>query len=166
MRSIATAVLCSTVSLCAQSVQDVGLTLSPGVLTVIFGDICSPFGCAPFVAPSLGSGPLAGNEVGVWGAAGSPFLLGISNAPQPLCLPLPGIANSLLLDPASASLFALGVVPVQPPQPAACQAARANVPLPIPAGLPSGLQFRLQAIVTSPSTGQLAFTVAIDGTVQ
>jgi hypothetical protein len=166
MRTVPIAVaLCSVFSLSAQStVQDVGLTLTPGVLTVIYGQVCGTFSCTPDAASSLMAG--SANELGVWAAGNAPFIVGISVAATPTpCVPLPGLANSLLLDPPTLVLLAVGVIPPSVPMPFGCQVARQNVPFAIPAGAPSGLSFRLQAVGTSPSSGVLAFSGAIDATV-
>lgn len=159
------AIACTALSLPAQNtVQDVGLTLSPGVLTVIYGQVCGPFSCTPASAGALAAG--SANEIAVWAASNTPFVVGISAAVTPTpCLPLPGLANALLLDPAAVAVFGIGVIPQQVPMPFGCQVSRQNLPFVLPPGAPSGLAFRLQAVGTSASTRQLAFSSALDSSV-
>lgn len=151
--------------LAAQSpVQDVGLTFTPSAMLPAFaGHDCGPFSCTP--VQSFNVGPNSGSRADVFGAAGTPFVLGISLATAPVCLPIAGLGNSLLLDPATVSAYAIGVTPPPGPVSLPCQVTRANVLFPVPVGAPSGLPFRLQGIAVGGSSGVLAFTIAIDAAI-
>lgn len=92
-------------------------------------------------------------------------MLGISLASAPACVPIPGLGNSLLLDLATASADAIGVMPPPGPVSLPCQVTRAPVPLPIPVGAPSALEFRLRVITVGGCSGVLAFRIAIDATI-
>jgi hypothetical protein len=92
------------------------------------------------------------------------FAIGGALGPAP-CLPIPGIANALLLDPASLVILASGVVGQSSPI-LACWGGVEQVPLVLPPGLPPGFSFHSQAIADlTPSLG-LAFSVAVHATVQ
>lgn len=156
----AAVLLCAAVPRAQTNVQDLGLTMSVGMLTVIYGQVCGPFSCTPFPAGNVGAGVPA--QVSHWGAPGTPFVLAIGFAPAGIsCLAFPGIGNALLLDPAAVATLAVGTTPPSSPGTTLCNVARADVPFQIPAGVPAGIQFRLQS-VGSGASHQLAFTVAIE----
>ncbi len=152
-------------SLAAQvQVADVGLTYAPwDMLPVIYGQECGPFACSPLPAGPIAAG--SSGSVSVWGAPDSLFALGISTVASAPCSAVPGLGNALLLDSASVTTLAIGVVPQADPVAVPCAVQRANIRLPVPSTAPSGLRFRLQAVAFGGGTGQLAFTIAIDGSI-
>jgi hypothetical protein len=145
----------------AQTADDVGLTLDGGMLTVIFGQDCGPVGCAP----------LFGGNVGIqqsrvlthYGQAQSLYfiVLGLPGS----CLQVPGIDNALLLtDPVI--ILGAGLTSSPPFVPLPCpNQGIAQETIFLPPGLPPGLVFRAQSLGLSTSTGNLAFSPAIECTV-
>jgi hypothetical protein len=81
------------------------------------------------------------------------------------CVPIPGIANALLLDPSSLVILASGVV-AQPSPILSCWGGYQLVSMPLPNGLPLGFSFAAQAIADLTPTTGLAFSVAVLATVQ
>lgn len=92
------------------------------------------------------------------------FAIGGALGPAP-CVPIPGIANALLLDPASLVILASGTV-AQPSPILACWGGFETVALPLPAGLPLGFAFVTQALADLPPATGLTFSVAVRATVQ
>ena len=139
-------------------VQDVGLTLDGGVLTVIYGQACGPVSCSPMVG-----GPIAGGQARMLTQYSAPqTLYAVAVGVPGACLPLPGFGNSLLLQ--NPFVLSWGVMPTPPFAPIPCQQTFFAVPLMLPAGTPAGIALRLQSVGVSPSTGQFAFGPAIDVT--
>jgi hypothetical protein len=81
------------------------------------------------------------------------------------CVQIPGIANALLLDPASLVILASGLVS-QPSPILSCWGGFELVQLPLPAGQPPGFSFVSQAIADLAPTTGLALSVAVRNTVQ
>jgi hypothetical protein len=81
------------------------------------------------------------------------------------CVTIPGIANALLLDPNSLVILASGTVS-QPSPILSCWGGYEQVPLQLPAGLPTGIWFASQAIADLTPPFGLAFAVAVVATVQ
>lgn len=148
--------------LTAQSVQDVGLTMDGGILTVIYGQSCGPFACTPWIA-----GPVAPGQpraVVVYGAPGQVYVLAIDLFSSQPCLPIPGLGNALILSPVPITL-AVGVTGPGNPT-SVCLQGRAAYSLSFPVGAPSGLPFLLQGLAMSASQNVPAFTVALQSSIQ
>ncbi|MCA8974415.1 MAG: hypothetical protein KDC98_06820 [Planctomycetes bacterium] len=147
----------SAPALLAQTAADVGLTMSGGVLTVIYGQNCGTFTCQPFVAGTTAAGQPY--DVSVWGAPNQPFVLAADLPTGAPCIQIAGVANSLLLQNQPITLAtgmigsgsAIGV----------CNQGRARYALQFPAGTPVGVQYLLQGVAMSASLRMPAFTVAI-----
>ena len=92
------------------------------------------------------------------------FAIGASLGPGP-CVPVPGIANALLLDPGAIVVLASALVG-QPSPVLACWGGVEQVPLALPPGLPLGVSFHSQAIAELTPAWGLAFSVAVAVTVQ
>ena len=148
--------------LLAQSVQDVGLTMDGGLLTVIYGQACGPFSCTPRVAGNVAAAQP--RVVVVYGAPVQIYVLAIDLANSAPCFAFPGIANSLVLgvQPFTLAIGILGPGGVI----GACQQGRAPYSLLFPLGTPSGVQFQLQALAMSPTQNVPAFTIALQATTQ
>jgi hypothetical protein len=145
------------------TVNDVGLTMDGGILTVIYGQSCGPFTCAPFHAGAVAAGQPPRTVV-VYGAPAQIYVLAIDLANQAPCIAIPGIRNALILGPQPITL-AIGLVgPGSAITP--CQQGRAPYLLSFPAGAPSGVQFQLQALAMSPSQNVPAFTIALQAMIQ
>lgn len=144
---------------CAQSVNDVGLTMDGGILTVIYGQMCGATSCTPFPAGSVHFHDT--RTVTHYGAVNSPYIVAIG-FPGP-CLPFPGIGNNLLLLPPPLTLF-VGVA-VQPVLTGACRQAGARNTLTTPPSGPIGLVFRLQSLGVG-NAGLPAFGPALEATLQ
>jgi len=150
------------------SVNDVGLTMDGGVLTVIFGQACGPFSCRPFPAGQVT--PTTTNTrartVTVHGAPNSVYVLGVSQAPLATpCTTVPGIGNALILGQ-PITLLAFGVTSAGPLSTTACRQGQGRFVLNVPSTVPSGFTFLLQALAMSATTGGPAFTVALQGSVR
>jgi hypothetical protein len=158
MRSLITALFATLAltSLPAQTANDVGLTMSGGILTVIYGHQCGTVSCTPMTG-----GTVAANDtrtVTVYGNNGTPYILGIGL--PGVCFPFPGIANMLLLN--GPLTLAVGVT-TNGPSTSTCRVGPGRFTLNIPPNAPTGWSFRLQALATSFTAG-LAFTNAIEVT--
>jgi hypothetical protein len=152
------------------SVQDVGLTMDGGVLTVIYGQACGPFSCAPFPAGTLSASTANSRSrtVTIHGAPASLFVLAMGQASIVAvpCTPIAGIGNALIL-PLPAATLAIGVTGAAVPNPsAACRQGTASYLLTVPANAPRNLRFLLQAVTISAATGAPAFTVALAASTQ
>ena len=139
-------------------VQDVGLTMDGGVLTVIYGQVCGPVSCTPFVG-----GNVAGGETRSlihYSHYTSLYVIAVGN-PGP-CLNIPGFDNPLLL--ADPFVLGFGLTSSPPFVPLPCQQGIAGESLSLPVGTPPGIVFRVQSLGVSPSTGNFAFGPAIEAT--
>jgi len=157
----AAATLCAA-AISAQStrVADVGLTLDGGALTVTFGQACGPVPCKPLLAGPIGRGQL--RELVHYGAPLTPFAIAIGT-PKPICVTVPGIANGLLLG-LPPMVIAFGVTGAQLSD-LTCTQGMAQMPLKLPGAVPLGFVFHVQSIGLSHSTGQPAFSPALELTV-
>jgi len=144
-------------------VNDVGLTMDGGILTVIYGQGCGPFTCAPFIAGGVGGGQPPRTVV-VYGAPSQVYVLAIDVANSAPCIPFPGIGNALILgvQPVTLAIGVLGPGSLIAP----CQQGRAGYQLAFPVGAPVGVQFELQALAMSASQNVPAFTIALQATIQ
>ena len=140
------------------TVNDVGLTMDGGMLTVIYGQSCGPFTCTPFFAGPVAVGQPSRSVI-VYGAQLQPFVLAIDLVNPAPCLPIPGIANSLILglQPITLAVGLIGPASFVTP----CQQGRAWYGLSFPVGTPTGVSFELQALAFSPSQNVPAFTIAL-----
>ena len=141
----------------ATGVNDVGLTLSGGVLTVIYGQTCGPLACAPFPGGTIALGET--RTVTHWAAPTTPYVLAIG-FPGP-CIQFPGVANSLLLGFPIETL-AIGTVQLASSI-SACRQGAARYTLVMPPAGPTGIMFRLQSLGVG-NSGALAFGPAIEVT--
>lgn len=143
----------------AQNVNDAGLMMDGGVLTVIYGQDCGPFSCQPFQA-----GPTAVGQpynVYVFGTTQQFFALAADLDTNVSCLSIPGIGNQLLLaQPVTLAFGTIGPVASI----GLCQQGRGQYTLQFPPATPPGVGFILQALVMSQSQGIPAFTVGIRST--
>lgn len=144
-------------------VNDVGLTMDGGMLTVIYGQSCGPFTCTPFVAGPVGVGQPPRSVV-VYGRPAQVYVLAIDLANGAPCIPFPGIANALILgvQPITLAIGLLGPGSTITP----CQQGRAAYLLSFPAGTPTSVPFQLQGLAMSPSQNVPAFTVALQSSTQ
>ena len=145
----------------AQTADDVGLTLDGGMLTVIYGQDCGPVSCQPLFGGNVGM--QQSRVLTHYGQAQSLYLvvIGLPGA----CLQIPGIDNSLLLtDPII--ILGAGLTSSPPFVPLPCpNQGIAHETIFLPLGLQPGLIFRAQSLGVSGSTGNLAFSPAIECTV-
>ena len=139
-------------------VDDVGLTMDGGMLTVIYGQNCGPFTCTPFFAGPVAAGQPSRTVI-VYGAQLQPFVLAIDLVNPAPCVAIPGLANSLILglQPITLAVGAIGPGILIGP----CSQGRAFYGLAFPAGAPPGVQFQLQALAMSASQNVPAFTIAL-----
>jgi hypothetical protein len=140
--------------LAAQTTNDIGITMGT---TTLFGQFCGPVPCTPMPGPTIARGTSA--AVTQNAAPNTPFAMAIG-APATGCLPIPGIANGLLMVPPLA-VFAIGVT--GGPVPVAfglCPRGVATVQLAVPANAPAGFAFALQSVGVD-WIGQLGFSNAI-----
>ena len=95
----------------------------------------------------------------VYGAQLQPFVLAIDLVNPAPCIPIPGIANSLILglQPITLAVGMIGPASFVTP----CQQGRAWYGLSFPVGTPTGVSFELQALAFSPSQNVPAFTIAL-----
>ncbi|MCA8966078.1 MAG: hypothetical protein H6838_06250 [Planctomycetes bacterium] len=140
----------------AQTASNVGLTMDGGTLTVLYGQSCGAFTCQPFVAGPVGVGNA--HRVYVYGAIQQPYVLAIGLTNTAPCIPIPGLANSLILLGPVTLQVGLTAAPVLT---SACPQARDQYVLQFPVGTPIGVGFQLQALATSATQGP-AFTIAIE----
>lgn len=141
----------------AQSVNDVGLTMDGGILTVIYGQICGPVSCAPFPAGAVHCNDR--RTLTHYGAMNTPYVVAIGMPAA--CWQFPGIANQLLLLPPVTPL-AIGVC-AQPSPTSVCPQWFARIPLVVPPTGPIGFAFRLQSLGVG-NAGIPAFGPALDVT--
>jgi len=140
-------------------VDDIGLYLHGGLLTVLYGQECGPVGCQPFPG-----GPIAAGETRTlthYSAPSSIFAIAVG-LPGP-CTPLPGIDNPLLLG--SIVFLDAGITSSPPFVALPCQQGIGQGSLTIPPNTPAGLVIRMQSIGISPSTGGLALGPTIEATI-
>lgn len=157
MRSLTTvlfALSLGAASLTAQTANDVGLQMSGGILTVIYGQMCGSVTCTPMIGGGISPGETRG--VTVWGGGGTPYVLAIGLPGT--CFPFPGIANVLLLN--APSVLSVGTT-VNGPSTGACRVGPGRYSLSVPLGVPTGWTFRLQALATT-YTSVVAFTPALE----
>jgi hypothetical protein len=112
---------------------------------------------------NLPIGAVRGESVslGVWGDRQAPFALFV--APMaPLCLPIPGIGNALMLGPTPLVLVAAGTFSQQSPC-RACPPGLQSLLFQVPLAAPLGATLSFQAIGVGGQ--QPAFTVAISARV-
>jgi hypothetical protein len=152
----------------AQTAADVGLTLQNGPLattvTAVAGQVCGAFTCTPFPLLTPSTAASLVRTVRIYGDANSLFVLAMSTGPtaQP-CVPIPGIANALILGQPMA-VVAFGVTgPFLPTPSIACQQGVATLQLQLPPVSPAVIPFVLQALTFSHATQGPAFTVAVQG---
>lgn len=151
----------ATIALPAQGsvlVNDVGLTMDGGMLTVIYGQSCGPFTCTPFFAGPVAAGQPSRTVI-VYGAPAQVFALAIDLVNPAPCIAIPGIANSLILgvQPVTLAVGLIGGGILIGP----CNQGRALYGLGFPAGTPPGVAFQLQAIAMSAAQNVPAFTIAL-----
>ena len=141
--------------------SDVGLTLDGGMLTVIFGQDCGPVTCQPLFGGNVGM--QQARVLTHYGQAQSLYLiaLGLPGA----CVQIPGLDNPLLLtDPII--ILGAGLTSSPPFVPLPCpNQGIAQETIFLPLGLQPGLVFRAQSLGISTTTGNLAFSPAIECTV-
>lgn len=137
--------------------QDIGLTMDGGLLTVIYGQSCGPLACSPFVAGPTGVGTT--RTVIHYSAPQTLYAVAIGT-PGP-CVAVPGFDNSVLLQ--NPIIIGWGLTSAPPFVPLPCQQGMAAVPLTIPAGVPSGIAFRVQSFGQSLG-GQFGFGPALEST--
>ena len=144
-------------------VNDVGLTMDGGMLTVIFGQSCGPFTCTPFFASPVATGQPSRSVI-VYGATNQPFALAIDLVNPGPCIAFPGIANSLILgvQPVTLAFGLIGPGILIGP----CNQGRAWYGLSFPSAAPSGVQFQLQALAMSAAQNVPAFTIALHSSIQ
>ncbi|MFY9345060.1 MAG: hypothetical protein WAT39_21395 [Planctomycetota bacterium] len=137
---------------------DIGLTLSGGMLTVIFGQDCGPVTCTPLFGGNVGRGQA--RSVMHYSAPATLYAIAIG-IPAP-CLAIPGIDNVLLLG--TPVIFDWGITSAPPFVPTACQQGVAGASFTIPLTAPVGVQFRLQSFGQS-NGGAWALGPAIECTI-
>ena len=142
----------------AQS-QDIGLTSSGGPLTVLYGQICGPVACQPFVGGNVAAGQT--RDFTHYGAPRSNYAI-VLGLPGP-CTSLPGLDNRLLLGPPFVPIAA-GLTSAPPLVPTRCGQGLAPNTLAIPRTAPIGLVFRVQSFGVS-NSGAQGFGPAIDVTI-
>lgn len=127
------------------------------------GEFCRVFDCVPRPLPVKAGETLTLTVNAPWQ---SPY--GIVLSPSATgCVPLPGIANLLILGGPFYTLT-LGIVS-QPSPILSCWGGKQDFFLPLPASLPVGFQFATQAVAIVPlATGGdgPAFSVAVEATVR
>jgi hypothetical protein len=142
---------------CRAQAQDVGLWMSGGFLTVIWGQDCGPVGCAPLFGSFVGRGET--RSLTHLSAPQSLYAVAIG-FPGP-CLAIPGIDNALLLG--SPVILGAGVTTSPPFVPTPCQQGLASESFTIPPNAPAGVVFRVQSFGLS-NSGVWAFGPAIEAT--
>ena len=149
-------------SLAAQSTNDIGLTVDGGGLAVSYGQVCGPVPCQPLAGPTIvpGTTRYVTQNAAPW----SPYAIAIGAPPTNGCVPIPGIANGLLLE-APIVIFAGGVTGPPVPVFGLCPRGVATVLLVVPVGTPSGFAFVLQSVGVD-WAGQLGFSNGIAAVVQ
>jgi hypothetical protein len=145
----------------AAQTNDVGLTMSGGVLPVIYGQVCGPVGCLPFPGGSVAPGQ--SRSLTIYGRPASLFAVAIG-LPGQLCLPIPGIDNLLLLDINSLVVLSAGLTSSYLPLP--CFQGLAPASFTLPPNAPIGVVFRLQSFGQSTFGGGFAFGPTIEAIVQ
>lgn len=140
------------------SFNEIGLTMDGGVLTVLYGQICGPVTCQPFVG-SIGPGQT--RNLTHYGQPVSLYIFALG-LPGP-CLAVPGWGNVLLLDN-PISILDFGVTTTPPFVPTGCNQGMGFTQLSIPLGAPLGFVFRLQSLGIT-NTGVLSFGPAIETTI-
>lgn len=141
-------------------VNDVGLTMDGGVLTVIYGQVCGPVTCQP-----LPGGTIAGGESRTlvhYSAPVSPYVIALGLPGN--CAQIAGIANVLLLGPPVLTV-AVGLTSAPPFVPTPCDQGLAIHTLTVPRGAPSGVAFRVQSLGVS-NSGALGFGPSIATAIQ
>lgn len=137
---------------------DVGLTMDGGLLTVLYGQICGPVACTPFVGGAVGAGQ--SRSLVHYGAPQSLYAIAIG-LPMP-CVAIPGIDNVALLN--NPVFLDAGVTSAPPFVPTPCQQGVPSAGLTIPANAPLGFVFRVQSFGVS-NSGQFALGPAIEATI-
>jgi hypothetical protein len=117
---------------------NIGLQAIGGTATI--GQECGPLTCTPFQGGAIGLGQQ--RSLIHWSVPVAPYLIAMG-LPAP-CQTVPGIANSLLVDPASTVLLAAGVTTV-PTITGFCLQGQGRYTLIMPASAPLPITFRLQS---------------------
>src|SRR5262245_57074981 len=140
-------------------VNEIGLTMDGGVLTVIYGQVCGPVSCQP-----LPGGTIAPGQTRSLLHYSNPVSLYVIGAGLPgPCLAVPGFGNVLLLD--SPIILDFRVTSTPPFVPTGCNQGMAGTNLSIPASAPLGFVLRVQSLGVS-NGGILSFGPAIETTIQ
>jgi hypothetical protein len=141
----------------AQGTVNVGLQMAAPTLV---GQECGALACAPFPGGTVG---LSQQRVFLhWSVPNAPYLIAIA-LPGP-CAQVPGIANSLLLDPASVALLSAGVTG-PPSLTGFCLQGQGRFTLNLPAAAPLPITFRVQSAGMT-SNVMIGFGPAIELTLQ
>ncbi|HEX6812036.1 MAG TPA: hypothetical protein VF384_10475 [Planctomycetota bacterium] len=140
-------------------VNEIGLTMNGGPLTVIYGQVCGPVTCQPFPGGTIAPGQTRNlmhysNPVSLYIIA--------AGLPGP-CFSIPGFGNVLLLD--SPIVLDFGVTTTPPFVPTGCNQGMGGTTLSIPPMAPLGFVLRLQSLGVS-NGGILSFGPAIETTIQ
>ena len=129
-------------------------------LRVVVLDLDPIDGARTYVNPEIIWASPETITIKVWGDTMSPFGL-FASASGSQCIPIPGIGGGVVLDfpvvPVTAGLLT-EVTPCL-----SCPPGLQTLQIPIPPNLPPGTSLALQGIALG--NGQLAFTIAITGTV-
>lgn len=136
---------------------DIGLTMSGGMLTVIYGQDCGPVTCTPFVGGPVGLGQ--SRSVVHYSAPATLYAVAIGFPGA--CLSIPGIDNVLLLS--SPVILGASLTSAPPFVPTPCQQGVASESFTIPPTAPVGVVFRVQSFGLS-NSGVWAFGPAIEMT--
>lgn len=111
--------------------------------------------CTPEIAVVARGSPA---RVAIAGSSSPTFFLALGLPGGP-CTVIPGINGMLSTTPAVATMLtATGFVRIYVTGGQPCFGAAITVDLPVPAGLPFGAQFSLQALVQETPAGQFGFT--------
>jgi hypothetical protein len=138
MRWSAPCLFALAAALPAQATVNVGLQM---VASGIVGQQCGPLACAPFPGGTVAL--LQQRTFVHWSVPYTPYLIAIG-LPGP-CMQVPGIANSLLLAPASVVLLSVGATG-GPPLNAWCLQGQGRYTLTFPASAPLPITFRIQSV--------------------
>jgi len=156
MKTLLLSLLCCAIARPALAqAQDIGLTMEPGALTVIYGQVCGPLGCTPFVVGPVGAG--TSRSVTHYSAPQTLYAVAIGT-PGP-CLAVPGFDNSLLMQ--NPIVIGWGLTSAPPFVGLPCQQGLASELVTIPAGVPAGIVFRVQSFGQS-LNGNFGFGPALE----
>lgn len=156
MKTLLLSLLCCALARPAVSqAQDIGLTMDAGLLTVLYGQVCGPVGCTPFVAGPTGVG--TSRSVVHYSAPQTLYAIAIG-LPGP-CVATPAFDNSLLLQ--NPIVIGWGLTSAPPFVGLPCQQGLATEVVAIPAGAPTGFTFRVQSFGQS-LNGNFGFGPALE----